>query len=299
LLSVFVNIVLPVVIVIAWGYLLERRLAVDVRSVSRICFYAFSPCLVFSSLSKSTLGGTDAARIAGFVFSVALCMWLLATLVARTLHLSQVQESAFLLVTIFNNTGNYGLPVLLFAFGQPGLERGLIFFVASAFVTNTFGVYLASRGRMDVRTSLRQVLGVPVFYAVVLALFFNATGLNMPEPVSKAVKLLGDASVPTLELVLGMQLARTSLQRDLRLTGLATFMALVVSAGLAFVFARVWGLQGLSRQVCILETAMPTAVMTTALATEYDADPGFVTNVVLMTTLASTVTVTVLLRILM
>jgi predicted permease len=226
-------------------------------------------------------------------------MWLVSWLTTRALRLNQRQTSGFILSTIFNNAGNYGLPVLLFAFGQAGLERGLLYFVASSFLTNTLGVFIASRGRAGVRASLRAVAGVPVFYAVLLALAFNLAHIALPEPLLKPIKLLADASVPTLELVLGMQLARTTLQRDLRSVCVASFVALVVSAGMAFLLAAVWGLQGLSRQVCIVETAMPTAVMTTVLATEFDAEPGFVTSTVLLTTLGSVVTVTLLLGILM
>jgi ABC-type sugar transport system permease subunit len=70
-----------------------------------------------------------------------------------------------------------------------------------------------------------------------------------------------------------MQLARTALQRDLR------------TACVAFLRATAWGLRGITRQICLAEMAMPTVVMTTVLATEFDAEPGYVTSMVLMTTL--------------
>jgi len=96
-----------------------------------------------------------------------------------------------------------------------------------------------------------------------------------------------------------MQLARTSLGRELRVTVIASLLVLMASAGVAFGVAALWRLQGLTRQVCILETATPTAVTSTVLATEFDADPGFVTSVVFVTTLASVVTVTALLALLL
>ncbi len=297
--AIFVSIVLPVVLVVFCGYVLERTLAVDVKSVSRVALYAFSPCLVFSSLLNSSLAGRDLFTVWGFVLSAIACMWLLGSLVARGLGLSQRQRGAFLLSTMFSNTGNFGLPVLLYAFGQPGLELGLLYFVASSFVTNTLGIFVASQTSAGVRGALRTMLRMPVVYAVVLALLFNRMGVGVPEWLSKPITLLGAAAVPTMELVLGMQLARTSLGRELRLTVIASVLALMASAGVAFGVAALWGLQGLTRQVCILETATPTAVTSTVLATEFDADPGFVTGVVFLTTLASVVTVTALLALLL
>jgi predicted permease len=284
--------------VVAVGYVLQRSLAVDVRSISRVALYALSPCLVFSSLVSSNLDSLELLRVFGFVLTVMACMGALSTVVARMLRLNQSQQSAFLLTTIFGNTGNFGLPVLLFAFGEAGLQLGLIYFVTTAFLNNSLGVFIASRGKAGVKASLRAVLGMPVFYSTILALLFNRVGVSVPEWILKSTKLLGDAAIPTTELLLGMQLARTSLRRDLRLAAVASFLALVASAGLSFPLSGLWRLQGLMRKVCIVETATPTAVTTTVLATEFDTEPGFVTSVVLMTTLASIVTVTLLLTLL-
>jgi len=236
--------------------------------------------------------------VSGFVLTVTAGMWALTALVARILRLSPRQESAFLLTTIFGNTGNFGLPILLFAFGQAGLERGLIYSVTTSFLTNSLGVFIASRGKAGVKPSLGAVLGMPVFYATILALLINRAGAGVPEWILKPSKLLGGAAVPTMELLLGMQLARTSLRRDVRLAAVASFLALVASAGLGFALSGLWRLEGLTRQVCILQPATPTAVTTTVLATEFDTEPGFVTSVVLMTTLASIFTVTALLTLL-
>ncbi len=87
--------------------------------------------------------------------------------------------------------------ILLCAFGQAGLERGLLHFVASSFLTNTRGVFVASRGRFGVCASLRAVAGVPVFYAVLLALALNLLHISVPDVLFRSIKLLGDASVPT------------------------------------------------------------------------------------------------------
>ncbi len=299
LLNVFSNAVLPVILVFAVGYVLQRTLAPDNRAVARVAFYVFTPCVVFASLSQSTLGTADAGGIVAFFIISTLALWPLAWGLARRLRLSQRQESAFLLSILLNNTGNYGLPLLLFAYGSEGLARGSLFFAGSAVLGNTLGVYLASRGSADVLSSLKRLAQVPVVYAVVLALLFRGLSLAPPEPIYKAVKLLGDAAPPTMQLLLGMQLAQIRLGRETKLIGLASLLRLVGGAVLGFAVARLLGLQGLTRKVCIVESSMPTAITATVLATEFESDPTFVTGVVFVTTVLSMVTLTILLRLLM
>jgi len=139
-------------------------------------------------------------------------------------------------------------------------------------------------------------------YAAALGLVCNLGNLAMPEPIAKAVHILGQASVPVMLAVLGAQLVQTYQNRQpvvhLPALGVVTVTRLVVAPALAWVLAGLVGLNGLARDITILESAMPTAVITTILATEFDSDPPFAALCVLATTLASLLTLTVLLNLL-
>lgn len=299
LLLILWTVILPVFIIIALGYLLERRLNLDVRPISRVIFYALAPCLVFSSTATSAVSGADIWKIVSFVLLTTLAMGLFSWTVARALRFGQAMESAFLLATLFVNSGNYGLSVNLFAFGQTGLERAAIFFTVSALLTNSIGVYLASRGRASALDALHNVLKVPIVYGALAGFAVNLAALTVPEPVAKAIGLVGGASVPLMLLLVGVQLARTSLASELKVIGLATFMRLAVAPAVALVLAAWLGLTGVTRQACVTEASMPTAVMTTILATEFEADPQLVAGVVFVSTLASLITLTLLLALIM
>jgi predicted permease len=299
LLAILWKVILPVFIVIALGYLLERRLSLDVRSISRVTFYALTPCLVFSSTAMSSISGTDIWKIVSFVLLTTLTMGLFSWAVARVLRFSQAMESAFLLTTLFTNSGNYGLSVNLFAFGQVGLERAAIFFTVSALLNHSVGVYLASRGQANSLDALRNVFKVPVVYGVLAGFVVNLAAITVPEPVFKATDLVGRASVPLMLLLVGIQLARISLAGELKLIGLATFVRLVVAPAMALFLAAWLGLTGVTRQACVTEASMPTAVTTTILATEFEAEPQFVAGVVFVSTLVSVITLTLLLALIM
>jgi len=160
-------------------------------------------------------------------------------------------------------------------------------------------VYIAARGHTDPREALRKVFQVPIGYAVLAGLFVNMTGLQSPEPVAKAVYLIGQAAVPVMLLVLGMQLARAGVTNQWGTIAAATSLRLIGAMALVIVLVRLLGFQGLSAKVATVEASMPTAVMSTILATEFDVRPTFVTGTVFVSTLASIVTLTALLQWLM
>ncbi len=100
-------------------------------------------------------------------------------------------------------------------------------------------------------------------------------------------------------LLVGVQLAKTSSAGELKVIGLATFVRLVAAPAVALVLAAWLGLTGVTRQVCVTQASMPTAVTTTILATEFEAEPQFVAGVVFVSTLVSVITLTLLLALIM
>jgi hypothetical protein len=195
---------------------------------------------------------------------------------------------------MFSNSGNYGLPVVLFAFGQEALAHATVYFVANAEATYSLGVFLASAGRRSIGQAARGVLRVPAVWGAVAAGAVLGLGLHLPPAVMRPVELLSDAALPTMLLVLGMQLERSAWPERPGLVALAGVLALLVTPILAFGASHLLGLTGVARQAAIVQSGMPSAVLTTILALEFDLAPSFVTACVLMSTLASPVTVTLL-----
>jgi hypothetical protein len=298
--SVLINVVLPVFIVAGLGAAAYHFLRLDTRTLSRVTFYLFAPALIFDSLVTSDVGGSELGQIVAAVLLMTLLLWGLGLLAARALRLEGPTQAAFLLAVLLMNAGNYGLPVTLFAFGQEGLARASLYFPITALLSSSLGVYLSARGRAPARLALRRMLGVPLLYATALGLILNLLQVSPPEPLQKAIHLLGQASIPTMLLVLGAQLVNTikSKQTNLYLAPMGTVVVLrlLAAPALAWAIARVLGMQGLALNVVVLESAMPTAVITTILATEFDSNPPFAALAVLTTTLLSIPTVTILLN---
>ncbi len=296
LLQIFASDILPVFVVASVGFALARYFDVSVATLSRVIFNALAPCLVFVLLVTSTIAAADAGRMVLFCVTMTAAVGLLAWLVSAPLRLDRPTRMAFLLVVMFSNGGNYGLPVTLFAFGREALAFATIYFVTGAILTYTVGVFLAASGRRSVRHALRGVLKVPTIYAVVAAMAVRALGVTVPDMVLRPVQLLSEAAVPMMMLVLGMQLERAARPAQPVAVGAAVAVSLLAGPALAFVLADAGDFSAPARQAAILQCSMPAAVATTILALEFDTAPDFVTSVVTASTLLSPLTLTWIIR---
>ena len=304
--DVLLNVILPVFLAAGVAALVQPTLKLDERVLSRVAFYIFGPALAFHAMATSGVSGGEFAQIAAVEIALTLILWAIGAMVAPALQLESGTRGAFLVGLVLMNTANYGFPVNQFAFGEAGLARAVIYYIVSTILRSSLCIYIVARSRQSIRESLRSVIAVPVLYTAVAGLIINFTGVRVPNPVLRAANTLGQGSVPTMMVVLGIQLyrvAKSAVQgaRDhWRLPALAALVMgrLLLSPLLAWLLSIAFGVTGLTRDVIILESAMPSAVMTLVLTMEYDADTEFAALSVFVTTIASLLTVTVLLNLL-
>jgi predicted permease len=295
LLILFSNNILPIFLAAGCGYLISKFLKVPPKPVSQVAFYIFSPSLVFVLLTKSGLGGEDVTRMVVFTITLMTVLGLIAWLVGRTLKLDRLLIVAVLITTIFANSGNYGLSLTLFAFGENALAYASLFFVTQAILVQTAGVVIVSLGSLSLKKSIINLFKVPGLYAVVLALIFNYMDWQLPLFLDRTFSLLSDAAIPVLMVLMGIQLEHSSVNGNPRALLATNVLRLMVSPALAIGLSVVFGLQGAARQAGVIEAATPAAVMTTILATQYNVKPSFVSTAVFLTTLLSPLTITPLL----
>ena len=293
--SIYVNVILPVFLVVPLGMALHRWKGPPTAPLSLLVLNLFSPALVFVSMTKSDFGGAVFARTAVFVLLLAVASLAMAWMAARALRADRPTESAMLLGSAFMNVNNLGLPVTQFAFGQGALERAVVFFVIQASLTWSVGVYIAARSSTVGWRPLLGVFALPTTYAAVAGALVSVFHVDLPGLVMKPLELLSAAAIPTMLVVLGFQLSSGTLQ-DTRIVAAVVLLRLVASAALAVPLSLLVGAAGLDRKVMIVMSAMPTAVFTILLATEFNAKPKLVSSIVVVSSAASILTLAVVIR---
>jgi predicted permease len=299
LIEVARDVLAPIFIVVALSFWLDRRLSIDPGSLSRLVIYLFSPALVFNSLASSSLSGGEAEQLVGAAVVMSFMVAGLAWLIARGQKFNPKMESAFIMSATLINAGNYGIPLNRFAFGTDGESRAVIFYVATAFMAYTVGVFIASRGTRPAREALRNVFYVPLLYAAVLGVLFNMWHVRLPVSLDRSLGLLSDAAIPAMLVVLGIQLSRASMRGQIRPILMASSLRLLAGPLLAFGLVLLFGMSGYARQVTIVQAGMPTAVAAGVLATEFGSDAEFATATILVSTVLSMATLSVLLALVM
>lgn len=296
---IFVDVMVPVLIIISIGYT-TGKLVPDfhLKSLSKISIYILSPALVFTSLVETSLTAKDAGQLGLVIYALAFTILAINIILARVFKLSRSKASAFNLSTLFMNVGNYGIPIAFYAFGQAGLEREVIILVFQAILVHTLGVFLASSSHLDWKKAALKVIQIPPIYAVLLALFFNTSGLSLPAPVFQAVDTIGKGSVPIFLILLGLQLARTNIKGNLKFILSASSIRLLLSPALAFLLIKVFQITGLNAQILLMASATPTGVVATLYSIEMDASPELVSGSTLLTTVLSFVTMSLMLNLL-
>lgn len=287
ILDVFLQNILPIFIVASIGFVLRSRLGIDKQTLSKLTFYAFSPALVFSSLVNSQIPSGEMLQLAAYALVITLFMGVVALLASRALRLSRIDTMALLLVVMFVNGGNYGLTLNRLRYGDDGLARAVVFFVVSTILVFTVGVFIASMGKASWRASVARLVRLPAFYAVVLAVVVYSLDIYVPQPLLRGIEVAGTGAIPVMLVVLGMQIADLTDISRVWLAAPATVLRLIVAPVVAVILAGWFGLEGLNRSTSIIEASMPTAVVTTILAVEFDVRPGLVTSTVVLTTIVS------------
>lgn len=292
LIRLFIDNLLPVLLIAGAGALVRRLLNVGPKPLSEVTFYVFMPSLVFGLLLSTEVDVLSLLKMVGFAATVILAMGLVGLVVGRLFGLRGRQAAALLMVVMFMNAGNLGLAVTQFSFGDQALVWATVYFMTSSMMSNSLGVYIASVGRSSARQALVGLAKVPVIYAIVLALGLRELGWTVPLPLMRAVDLAGGAAIPMMLVILGMQVARIRLPASKRLLGVAVGLRLLLSPAIGIALAAFLGMAGAERQAGVLEAAMPAAVLTTMLAVKFDVEPDFVAAAVLFGTVLSPFTLT-------
>lgn len=283
--------ILPIFIVASFGFVLQRWVGIDQKTLSTAVLHILSPCLVFSSLVGSQLPGGELAELAVFTILTIAAMGLIGLVVAKLLRLPRRDTAALLVVIMFVNGGNYGLTLNQLRYGDAGLARAVVYYTTSTVILYTLGIFISSMGELNWRQSLNRLLRFPTVYAAVLAIVVYSFNISVPAPLMRGIEIAGQGAIPVMLLVLGAQMATLHGVTDWRLTIPAVSLRLIVGPLIGVAIASLMGLTGLSRSTSIIEASMPPAVFTIILATSFSLKAPSVTGIVVIATLLSPITV--------
>ncbi len=285
------EIVAPVFLLAAIGYAWVRLgFEYRIEFVTQLSMTLGVPCLIFVSLMKTdvdpqALTALTLASIAAYG-AVTLAAW--ALIAAMRLDLR-----TWLAPVIFGNTGNLGLPLALFAFGEIGLDYAVVVFAVMAVWSFTFGVWLVAGGG-----SPWKVVKEPLVGATLLGALFLWQGWETPVFLTNTLSLIGQMAIPLMLITLGVAVARLDTAGAGRAL-VVSVLKLALCVGLAWAVGRAFALDDVAFAVLVLQVSTPVAVTSYLLASKYGADAQAVAGLVVVSTLVSVLSLPLLLAVLL
>ncbi len=293
----FFNVLIPVFAIFILGYIGEKKIGFDPKSISAMSLYIMTPVLVFKTFYTNIVN-IDYLYITVFALTLCIALILIIYLISYIRGYSIKEKCGLILGSVFMNNGNYGTPVALLLFGAAGFDYAVILMVIQTIVMATVGIYFAARGS-DIGGGFKDTLGVvmrmPIVYGALAGWLFQVTGITIGSSFMTTIDLVGNAAIPTIMLVLGMQLAKISLKNVEREKILyAVMIKLAAAPVIAWGIAYFLPVDALLKQLMVIMAGMPSAANTTMYAIQFNTEPEFVSVCTFVTTVLSLISLPVL-----
>ncbi|WP_299683826.1 AEC family transporter [uncultured Tateyamaria sp.] len=285
------EIVAPVFLLAAIGFVwVKIGFEYRIQFVTRLAMTMSVPCLIFVALMQTDI---DPAALTALSAAAVMAYGAVTLACLALVHLLRLNRRTYAAPLIFGNTGNLGLPLALFAFGEAGFSYAIIVFAIMAIWSFTYGITLVAGSG-----ALTKALREPVVWATLLGALFMVQGWETPTFLTNTLDLIGQMAIPLMLITLGVAVARLS-PKGLARAALLSALKLVICVAIAWVVGHYFALEPIAFGVLVLQVATPVAVTSYMLAEKYGAEAEDVAGLVVASTLMSVAALPVLLAMLL
>ena len=271
------SIIFPVFICALIGFLWAKaKRPFDTNTVGQLVMNIGAPALVISTLSKAQLDVAVFWHMAWLTLVIIACTLVLGLIAVR---LWRLELRTYLPSVVFVNTGNLGLPLCFFAFGEQGLAYGIAFFMVMSVLHFSLGLALVSGEGV-----FKTMVSNPIVHSVWIAVLLLITQWQLPQSVMNTIDLLGQFAIPLMLIALGVSLASLVVE-DLFTSLKFSVLRIFGGCAIAWAVCEIFAVEGTMRGVLILQSTMPVAVFNYLIAERYQRSPKAVAGIVVVSTL--------------
>jgi malate permease and related proteins len=292
---ILLKIILPIMILIAVGFIANKKLNLDSRTFAKMFIYIFVPAVFFSKIYYASIPLQEIGLILFYVMAVQLLLLVVAVLCSRIFSYTRSRSIALGNSLMFFNSGNYGLPLADLVFkGMPNaLTTQVLIMIIQNVTGNTFGVFQASSANSSRRQSIRNMLEMPTVYVLAVVLIVKLLSIEVPEQIMVPLKYISDGFIGIALMALGVQLAEIKLDFRFADVLLPCCIRLLLSPLIGYLIVLALGAKGILAQSMVIGVATPTAVNTAILALQFNNEPEYASRIVYFTTLFSPLSLSV------
>jgi len=292
--TIFVNIILPIFLLIMGGVLLHKKFTLDLYTLAKINIYYFVPGITFVKLYEANFSVGLLIDVLTFFLLFMILLYGLAYGLNFILKNESGKRTAFTNSILFYNSANYGVPVndLAFTHDPFAMTIQILILVLQNVLTFSYGIISVQSVNKNAMKALLGYFKTPIFYAILLGVIFNAFHISLPRFVMVPANYIGNALVSVSLLTLGAQVASMKLKKVNLAIVVNLLSRLLIGPLFAMALVIFLKMDGILAQALVISATMPTAVNVAIIAQEFKSEPEFTSQIVVLSTLLSSITVT-------
>ncbi len=286
MINVFISIIF-IYVFISLGYLSKVFFKEDIntKTLTLLSVYFFQPFVALWGFGTASLHAEHISVPFLYIF-IILIVLLPSILISKKLFSDKKEQVIFSITGFVGNTGNIGIPLGIALFGQESVIYTTLINLANVFVVYMLGVYIYSRGSFDVKTSLLNIIKIPIIPASIIAIILNVNSIEYGKQIEEFLKMGAYSGIVMQLFLLGAFLQGVKLTKiNLRLLLGVFSQKFILLPLLSIVILNLMPLSSFAKAVIFMEMMMPLAISNINLASLYDCRPKDITALILLSTL--------------
>ena len=287
--------ILPLLILIAIGYLLRVRKVLDFeksRLLLNIVFYVTLPATLFSSMVKVNLSKEMIMLpISGAL--VLISFFIIGKIVFNQMNIPENKKKIMLLGIMMANTAYLGLPLMGALYGEEGIVKTGIFDIGAAVIAYTLVYWIVSSSKGEgILKNASKVLFVPGIWAVIIGLIVSSNSIQLGTPIMNTIAYLGAGTTPLVMIATGGLLQFKI--KEKKLAGIIAAMKIVFGLIIGFSIVSLFGFTGATRDIVLICSILPCAMLTIIYASIAKIETEFAVELVTVSTIVSLIGISIL-----
>lgn len=294
IIPVFMDVIVPILILLGIGLLLQKKFQFRLRPIANLVTYCFMPAAVFINIYYAEINLSLVIQLFLYLTLFISILIILSNIISRLLNLEQAEATALKNSISLMNSGNYGLPVsqLVFSSNPLGVSVQIIVLVVQNLLTFTYGLYNLISTSKTIFELIKDLLKLPIIHALVIAMIFKGFDAPIPTFLLVPIEQLAGGFGALALILLGAQLESIKIRSFQKVIPWSLAGRLIMGPAVALILIFTLGIDGVIAQSLLIASAFPTSRNTATLALEYDVEPELHAQIVLYSTLLSSITVT-------
>jgi predicted permease len=293
------NIVTPVFIIVAVGYVLKKFGLINdnfINLSSKIVFSVSLPVLIFMEVSSINFTSVRGFEIILFVYAVTIVSFGLSWLVASPLIKEGKDKGVFIQGSFRGNFAIIGLAILINLYGTEILGKASLVLAFTIPIYNILAIValtvpVRKEKQLDLTRTVFEILKNPLFLAVIFALPFSYFKIEIPFILRKTGEYLSALTLPLALIGIGGFLSFTEAKKGSGIALISSFLKLVLLPGLGTYAAYLLGFRDEELGVLFILFASPTAIASFIMAEAMGMNSKLAGSILLITTLGSVFTI--------